>query len=113
MSVNISAVFTRETRDYNGLAEIEAELLADPDARRLVVAEVDVKFIKQMVDEGVRIPTVRILHVEPLKGNAASTAKSLLDAAYQQRTGRETLPFGDDDSDADDGAWNDDDGTDQ
>lgn len=100
MSVNLSAQFTKEERHLNGLLGIEKQLIDDPRARRLIVAEVDTKFIKEEIDEGIRTPTVRLVHIEPLSGEAAEDARRLLNEAYKDRTDNGTLPF----DEAEDGA---------
>jgi hypothetical protein len=96
MTVNISAQFTKKTRDRNGLEAIEKAILADPETRHIVVAVVEPKFSKRDFADGSETPTVRVVAIEALAGEQAVEARKMLEDAYVVRTGRQTLPFEDD-----------------
>lgn len=97
MTVNISAQFSKDERHFNGLAAIEDTLVEKPLERHVIVAVVETKFYKVNVHDGnTHTPTVRLIQVEALDGDAAAQAKQLLDAAYRARTGEKQAPPQDD-----------------
>lgn len=81
-------------RDDDGLGSINADLIADPHAARVVVALVDCKAITTDTDTGLQIATARILQIEPIgDAGAEETARELLQAAQERRTNRQRLPI--------------------
>jgi hypothetical protein len=99
MAVNVSATFRKDEREFNGLEAIRQELIDQPLVRHLVVAEVEtIRLTTDVRDGGVITPTIKLVTVEPLEGDAAREAKKLLDEAYHLRTGQTAPPptlFGD------------------
>lgn len=77
----------------NGLGAITRELLDDPHHVHVVVALVDCKSTKVDHETGDRKPTIRVKRIEVLAGDDLETARELLERAYNQRSGSETLPF--------------------
>lgn len=94
MSVRMWATLPKD-HEANGLTAIEKALIADPAETHIVVAILNRKRLKIEDDDNETIPTARIVHIEPLEGDDASTATVLLMRALKARTGAETLPFGD------------------
>ena len=71
------------------------ELLDDPEALLVVIAYLDVRNIVENIDEGTRVPVVRVRRIEPL-GSLDEVPKSVRDAmakAEEARTGRKAIPF--------------------
>jgi len=88
VAVNVSAKFKRDDQILNGLTAIEEALVGDPLRRHYIIAEIGPKFGKIDYEEGgVTTPTVKLYRVEPVDGDAAETAKTLLLEAYAKRTG--------------------------
>jgi hypothetical protein len=82
--VTLRPTFSKDTRPSNGLEEIAPKLLADNHAVHYVVGVV--KFAGGSVDEeGAIVPAVKFLGLEPLDGDLASQAKSILDGARKTR----------------------------
>ena len=104
MSVNISGTFKQDQREYNGLEAIEDTLIKDPLTHRYAVIRfTTLRITEEVADGGVRTPTVRLLHIEPVDGDNEELVKDLLAGRFQARTGsapQETLPI---EHDADDG----------
>lgn len=98
-AVNISGTFRKDERPYNGLEKIADALTNKGKLHEsyVVVGIVTPKFVKTNAEDGTDTPTVRFDRIEPLEGEAADAARALLDAAYQERTGRDpqmALDFG-------------------
>lgn len=89
MSVNISGTFSKSERPRNGLVAIEDQLVDEQllGAQYLVVATVSPKFFKTSAEDGTRVPTVKVDHIEVLTGDLAETAKAMLAERYKDRTG--------------------------
>lgn len=88
MSVGISASFTKDTKLYNGLEAIHDELLSDPNELRTAVITYRVGFSKRdFRNGGVETPTIQIMEIEPLIGDAVDAGKKLQKEAFHKRTG--------------------------
>lgn len=88
MTVKVSAKLTREEQDRNGLDRLRAELVDQPHGRRYAVIAFEVLRVTKEVADGEEIPTVRLVHIEPLADSQADAAKVLLEEAYAERTGK-------------------------
>jgi hypothetical protein len=77
----------------NGLADAAARLLANPHAKHVLLAIVDVVKVEKVVDTGEEVPVVRVRRVELLLREDAAQGEQLLRRALATREGRETLPF--------------------
>lgn len=89
MTVNIAAQWKKDTRDLNGLTEIEEELIGQPLQRHLAVVELEVvRITRDIADGGAETPTVNILHIEPVDGEQAEAVRLMLDGLYQARSGK-------------------------
>lgn len=78
----------------NGLAAIAADLVTNPTKVHVVVALVDVIRITEKVDDGTRVPTVRIRRVEVITdAGDAKQMRNLLQRECERRTGSTVLPF--------------------
>lgn len=77
----------------NGLADAAARLLANPHAKHVLLAIVDVAKVEEVVDTGEREPVVRVRRVELLLREDAAQGEQLLRRALAVREGRTTLPF--------------------
>lgn len=90
MSVNISGTFRKDDRQLNGLESVAEDLIEDPLTRHVVVGIVETKrIVKDISDGGTETPTVRLVQIEPLDGEAADDAQTLMEKAFQARTGHE------------------------
>jgi hypothetical protein len=87
--------------DINGLDAIAADLVANPEQLRVVVAWIDVSKVTTSTDTGDRVPTVRVRRIEPVgtpESVPAAFSRAVLQAA-ERRTGMAPLPFGEVESD--------------
>ncbi|QLQ37965.1 hypothetical protein [Micromonospora robiginosa] len=87
MAVKIAAQLTGANREFNGLNRIEHELVDQPRGTRYAVVAYEVKRVTDEVDEGVKIPTATIAHIEPLDSDD-ERARDLLAELYKDRTGK-------------------------
>lgn len=88
----ISSSLPKEYED-DGLGSINRELIEHPHDTHIVIAVIDCKSITHDVDKGYEVATARILHIEPMRDEAAAErARDLLQAAQERRTGRTPLP---------------------
>ena len=92
MSVRMWATLPKD-HEANGLTAIEKALIADSAETHLVVAVLNRKRLKIEDDDNETIPTARIVHIEPLEGDAADAARLLLMEALKNRTGADQLPY--------------------
>lgn len=93
MAVNVSAQFTKDERENDGLRAIEEVLVKDPLRRHVVVAVIETSAVTTSYRKGgVVTPTVRLVNVEVMDGDRAVAARELLDTVYRQRTGRDENP---------------------
>lgn len=90
MTVNIAGTWKKDERDLNGLESIAADLIGSPYEDHIVAALVRTKRVVDDYDDGgsKRVVT-KVVHIEPLTGDAADTARKYLDEAYRARTGRQ------------------------
>jgi hypothetical protein len=84
----ISLAGTRPANAANGLNAIYAQLVENPGERRTAVVEFDCQNYSVDTDEGTVSVTVRFRQIEPLSGDAAATARHLLDQAQAARAGQ-------------------------
>ena len=71
------------------------ELTLGPKTLRCAVVWFDVKEVKQDVDTGDYVPTIRVRRIEPL-GDADDVTKAIrqeVEAAMEKRTGRTPIPW--------------------
>ena len=93
MAVTLSATFTKESKEYNGLEAIQQSLIDNPLDRRVVVALVEVTNIDEdILHGGVETPRVRVVHMEAMTADAAMDARKLLDETFHERTGHTAAP---------------------
>lgn len=85
--VGISAKFRKDTEVYDGLTAIEHLLISKPHDRRLIVALVQTKRITTELATGTVTPTIELVHVEALDGDARDMGQKLLDEQFRERTG--------------------------
>jgi len=83
-AVNISGTFKKDARPHNGLEHIAEQLIKDELSPVVVVGVVVPHAFKKAAGEELT-PTVRIVAIEPLEGDAVTAAKELLDAAREAR----------------------------
>lgn len=83
--------------ETNGLDSLADDLIDNPHQIVVALAFFDVPRITEQVEDGTRVPTIRIRKIEPV-GTPESTPKAITEL-YQklseERLGREPLPFGD------------------
>jgi hypothetical protein len=79
--------------DRNGLGTIYRELLADPEKTHLAVVVLDTATITRDIANVDEYPTVRIRAIEPITGGVdVGRLRTMLQRAYEQRTGNVELP---------------------
>jgi len=108
MSVSIAARFSKDERQYDGLAGIEKELIEEPLVPRVVVGVIETVRIATDVKTGTVTPTVRFRQIEVVNEAEAIKVTNMLTAAYSKRTGRDDVQpslFDDQPSSADDEPW--------
>jgi len=89
VTVNIAAQWKRDNRELNGLSAIEDELLGKPHEPHYAVVKIETKRItRDLADGDVEVPTVNIVHIEPVDGDAADVVKTMLADLYSARTGK-------------------------
>lgn len=112
MGVNIAAQFKKDERGMNGLLPIVGELLDEPREKRFLVAEYEVvRVTEDLEDGGIKTPTIKLLHIEPMvAADAEKSAAGLIQAAYLARQGVGAVSGGQPDlfADADDDITDDD-----
>jgi hypothetical protein len=104
VTVDISATFTKKEQVRNGLSHIAKDLTEHPNDTWVVVGVIEcIRTVTDHTSGDAQTPVVKFLHIEAMHGDAAATARGLLQKAYEARTGRgdqDPLPFedtGDDD----------------
>ena len=93
MSVKIAAHYTKDTRINNGLDSIQQKLIDDPDQRLVAVCIVEVLRHGIDVADGHRpYVAVNLFAIEPLTGEDAVDARTLMERAVKARTGQPHAP---------------------
>lgn len=83
-AVTIRPTFSKDTRPSNGLEAIADDLVADKHQVHYVVGTVT--WAGGSIDlDGAITPAVKFLGIEPLTGDLADSAKTVLDAARKAR----------------------------
>jgi len=98
MPVDIQASFSKAEKLRNGLEAIIADLLARPNERRYITAEVVCATTKiDHLNGDARTPVIKLVGIEPmLTGDDIADAKGLYERAFKARTGnmpQEPLPL--------------------
>jgi hypothetical protein len=81
----------RPKDQHNGLADLEADLMKDPD---LSITAIVTYRVAKLVDDRKKhdqYPVVYAEHIEPILGDARTDAEHLQLLAYQSRTGENEL----------------------
>lgn len=93
MSIQIAAHYTKDTRINNGLHSIQQELLDDPDTRRVAICIFEVVEVGERIQDGHRpIVKVNLFAIEPMQGDDALEARTLMERAVKARTGQPHAP---------------------
>lgn len=88
MSHKIAAAFKKDERPLDGLTAIEKEMSENPHDEWYIVAKVVNKRTATEHEDGdAQVVTVKLIHIEPMWGDAETAAKKLLLDAYKERTG--------------------------
>lgn len=77
----------------NGLDAIARSLIADPTARRVVIAVVDCSRLTTNTDTDETVATVRVLRVEQVHPGDVAEAHRLVRRALEHRHGDSVLPL--------------------
>lgn len=93
MSTPVKLASTLPSGDANGLAAIVPELVDDPTRYRVVIAIVDTKELKTIIETGEIVPVARIRRIEAMPAADLPAAKRLFRRAHEHRTGRTALPI--------------------
>ena len=79
--------------DANGLSAMAADLIREPERKRVIIALIDnPKTVVNNVS-GDRIATVRICRIEAVLSGDLGTAEKLIRRALEKRTGQTVLPL--------------------
>lgn len=83
--------------ENNGMYNVQPDLLKTPSEHRLAVIWYDVPKIVDDVETGDRVPTMRVLRIEPMGevGEATEALREMVMQAAEARTGKSPLPFDD------------------
>jgi hypothetical protein len=100
--VKIAASFKKDEQPDNGFTDADhvAAIIAKPREERVATVTYRVLRVSDEVDEGTRVPTIKLLSIEPQTGERADAALQLHDEAREARTGRRQLPLDLDGQDA-------------
>lgn len=81
--------------ENNGMYNVQPDLLKSPAEHRLAVIWYDVPKIVDDVETGDRVPTMRVLRIEPMGevGEATAALREMVMQAAEARTGKTPLPF--------------------
>lgn len=87
--------------ENNGMYNVQPDLLKTPAEHRLAVIWYDVPKIVDDVESGDRVPTMRVLRIEPMGevGEATAALREMVMQVAEARTGKTPLPFDDVDPD--------------
>lgn len=79
--------------ERNGLGAIHRQLLADPYRTHLALVVLDTSKITRDLENEDYFPTVRIVAIEPItEGADVARLRTMLQRAYEERTGNVELP---------------------
>lgn len=100
--VKIAASFKQDEQPDNGFTDPDhvAAITAKPREERIATITYRVSRFTDEVDEGTRVPTIKILSIEPQTDDRANAALALHEEAREARTGRRQLPLDLDGQDA-------------
>lgn len=82
--------------EHNGLSAVVGDLLREPETTRLAIIEYDVPKITTDVESGDRVPTMRVLRIEPAgsdKEDGYQALRELMLSSAENRLGHMPLPF--------------------
>lgn len=90
--VKLSPTLPKPDTQRNGLERIAKELIEAPDRQHIVVAVVDSNSLTIDHTTHGRLPSVRVLQIEPILSTAdAQVAYAMLDKAYTKRTNHQPV----------------------
>lgn len=89
---------TPDNDEINNLIGLHADLIANPNERRIAIVELGVRSVNHVVSDGEDQATVIIRQVEILGGKDASDAEKIFTRAYSNRTGHKSRPAPDEPS---------------
>lgn len=78
--------------DKNGLGVIARELLRDPAKPHLAIVVLDTSKITRDIENDDVYPTVRVVAIEPIVNGDVAKLRTMLQRAYEERTGNLELP---------------------
>lgn len=83
--------------ENNGMYSVQPDLLKTPAEHRLAVIWYDVPKIVDDVESGDRVPTMRVLRIEPMGevDEASQVLREMVMQKAEARLGATPLPFGD------------------
>ncbi len=93
--VKIAASFKKAEQPDNGFTDPDhvAAIIAKPREERVATVTYRVRRVSDEVDDGTRVPTIKLLSIEPQTGDRADAAMVLHEEAREARTGRRQLPL--------------------
>lgn len=78
--------------DRNGLGVIARELLVDPAKPHMAIVVLETAKITRDLEADDEYPTVRIVAIEPIVSGDVARLRTMLQRAYETRTGNLELP---------------------
>ncbi len=93
--VKIAASFKKAEQPDNGFTDADhvSVIIAKPREERVATVTYRVLRVSDEVDDGTRVPTIKLLSIEPQTGDRADAAMVLHEEAREARTGRRQLPL--------------------
>lgn len=83
---------TPDSTDTNSLIDIHDAMIASPKERRYAIVELAVTDVTTKIASGDITAKYNLVHIEEMTGTALDKALTLMDAAYQRRTGNKVRP---------------------
>lgn len=96
-TVKLAAKLAEDKQDRNGLEAIAEDVCANRrNGRWIAIVQLECVRVSDEVKKGdLLIPTVGVVHIEPMLGEHGTQAAAMMAAAYEHRTGRTPLPLDD------------------
>lgn len=79
--------------EANGLNELAAALVNEPEQVHVVIALIDCKSVKTDTDTGDVEATARIRRIEAVPAQDRGLAKAMMRRQFETRTGKTVLPY--------------------
>lgn len=93
MAVTLTATFTKDTKEFDGVGARSDDIVEAPHLRRVVIGVIECTNIDtDILRGGAKTPKMRLVTWEVVEGDDELTARKMHDAAYHERTGKAAPP---------------------